>query len=416
MSEPLILVPDPTPWEAALSVVSAERRPVDADLVRRINDAWSCPIDLLPALAAHAGVRLWYADWSEFRKRSIVADAIQLACLEGTLAGVRRYLGYVDAQIRRVVRPPAKIFLTGGMTDASREAWIAGLAQIRFYPFDTRSSAAPLRTYLGARAWLGRTHLEASRGTEILGRRATIQLPGGPEVAADVDVDVVDVPGRELAERVRLAMVGDRTRVYLGRAFLGHGWLRRDRAADNVVTVRLSDGAPAAFSTIAGLTVQDVRPVRVFARAAATPGRAYLARRHAFLGRAFLRASRAPRLVYDRIALVDTTRRTPGTAPGGRAFLGRCRFGIRPWTAELLLEVPMTRPRWRVGVGRGSFLGRQHLRSADLEPLRRVGAAIDVARSADERILVSTEIVRTVRLSDGLKLGSFRLGQLVRRI
>lgn len=414
MSEPLCLVPDPTPWEAALSLTSAERRPIDADLVRRVFDEDDCPFELLPYLAAHSGVRLWYEDWSEFRKRSMIAETIRLRRQEGTLSGIKGYLGYVDATVRRVVKPPAKIFLVGGVTEEQREAYVAGLPQIRIYPFDTRSIARTSATFIvPGQAGLGRRFVRASRGSVLYGRRATLQLPGESERTASVTI--VDGLDGVAAERVGLPMTVGRERIYLGRGFIGVGHLRASRAAANLVTIRLADGAASSFSAVSGLAVQDVRPVRIFAGRSLPRARAFLARGHAPLGHRFLRESDGPRLIYDRVSLLPPRAAAPILGRGGRSYLGRSRFGIRPWTAELLVEVAMSRPRWRMGVGRTSHVGRAFLRPSDLEPVRRLGIAIATAKSADDTILTSTEVYRTVRLGDARRLGTFRLGQVMRR-
>jgi P2-related tail formation protein len=63
--------------------------------------------DMLPWLAAHESVDLWYSDWSEERKRLMIADAPALAKLVGTRAAAERFLDYVDAVIIHKVSYPA---------------------------------------------------------------------------------------------------------------------------------------------------------------------------------------------------------------------------------------------------------------------------------------------------------------------
>lgn len=412
MTAPSLLPGNSTPWEMALSETSAARRPLDADLVRRVRDPWACPAELLPYLAHALGLRLWFEDWSEYRKRSAIAQSITLRRLEGTLAGVERHLALVDTTIRHVVRPPATTYLSGGVSDADRERWIAGLPQIRFFPFATAGEAPAHRAFLGRRAWLGHMHVAASRGPQLHGRRATFQMPGLAE--APVTVDVLADLGEGPAERVRIDFEGARRRLFLGHGHVG-GWLRGSRAAGHVVSVRLSEDAPSAFVAASGLTVQDVRPVRVFARRTAPAGTCFLGRDHLGARHPHLRASAGPRLVYDRIALLDPNAAGTPELRRGRSFLGRCRLGIRPYHAELLLDVPMSRPRFRAGLGRRGFVGSGALRPASLEPVRRARRALGVAKALDDTILYDTEIWRPVALGSGLPLGSYSLGQLVRR-
>ena len=64
--------------------------------------------DILPWLAAHESVDLWFSDWTEARKRAMVADAPALAKLVGTRAAAQRFLDYVDAEIIHKVSYPQR--------------------------------------------------------------------------------------------------------------------------------------------------------------------------------------------------------------------------------------------------------------------------------------------------------------------
>ena len=64
--------------------------------------------DILPWLAAHESVDLWFSDWTEARKRAMVADAPALAKLIGTRAAAQRFLDYVDAEIIHKVSYPQR--------------------------------------------------------------------------------------------------------------------------------------------------------------------------------------------------------------------------------------------------------------------------------------------------------------------
>lgn len=406
----LTLLPDPTPWEQALSEASAAQRPVDADLVRRVWDPYGCPAALLHVLAHAHGVKLWYADWPEGRQRAMIAAAIRLARLEGTEAGLEGYLAFTDAAVRRVVRPPATPFAVRTMTDAERERWIGRLPQIRLYPYLTRRTAPPARAFgsgpAGFATFAGADHGEASRGPSLYGRRATFQLPGGPEVEAHVDL--LPVPGQAPAEQVRIGW-GRSARDFLGHCFAGAAHLQATRAATRVVTVRLADGAAPSYSAATGLSLQDVRPVRVHAVRTAPAGRAFVGRCH--LGSAHVVATAGPRLVFDRFALID-----PSVVPAirrGRSFAGRARFGIAPYTAEIRVEIAMRRPLAVAGVGTGQHL-TGFLRRGRLRPLARALDAAGAARALRDTILVDPAIHRTVTLGDARPLGSFALGQTVR--
>ena len=94
--------------------------------------------------------------------------------------------------------------------------------------------------------------------------------------------------------------------------------------------------------------------------------------------------------------------------------MGYARFGISPYTAEMRVEVPMYRPKIRMGIGRGQFL-RGFIKATDFTPLNNCLNAISAGRSLRDTVLVDTAIYQTVQLGMSKKLGSFKLNELVRR-
>jgi phage tail P2-like protein len=86
--------------EAALAQAATARAlPVPIDT---LWDPMRCPAALLPWLAWTLQVEDWDPIWSEARKRAIVAEAVAIHRLRGTLAAVRRVLrlaGYGEARI-----------------------------------------------------------------------------------------------------------------------------------------------------------------------------------------------------------------------------------------------------------------------------------------------------------------------------
>lgn len=136
-----LLPSNSTAWERAVSGASGERRPIDADIVRRVWDPWTCPAHILPFLAHAFSVDLWEDDWSETRQRVVIANAIRDQRNIGKLAGLRAYLGYMDVEIISTVRPPARIFSGRTMTRAEREAWLSELPQVRTFRILERGNA-----------------------------------------------------------------------------------------------------------------------------------------------------------------------------------------------------------------------------------------------------------------------------------
>jgi len=92
-------------FEEALADAMSDELPVPfIDLM----DPAETRADMLPWLAAHESVDLWFPDWAEVRKRDMIADAPALARLVGTRAAAQRFLDYVDADIIHKVSYPQR--------------------------------------------------------------------------------------------------------------------------------------------------------------------------------------------------------------------------------------------------------------------------------------------------------------------
>ncbi|MBY6244109.1 phage tail protein I, partial [Methylosinus sp. Sm6] len=93
MTAPAALLPPDSsdPWEIAQSLTSAARRPLDADIIRRVWNPATCPEELLPYLAWGLGFEIWDDDWPEAKKREIVANIWRYKRRKTTLAGIRDY-------------------------------------------------------------------------------------------------------------------------------------------------------------------------------------------------------------------------------------------------------------------------------------------------------------------------------------
>lgn len=403
------IVPPRTPVNTRIPATLVDRLlDLNAEEIRHLWDPWTCHIDALPYLAWALSVDIWDATWPEAKKRMVTANAFRDHQLKGTLAGIQTYLGYRDTIVRHVVLPPATVFGVQGITDADREAWIAHLPQIRIYPFLTTRTALATRAFMDGPAgkrFLSNAFAQASNGPNLYGRRATFQVPGQPEI--DAVVNEQPVYGQAPSEIVQVGYTGSK-RAFLGHAIMGHGFMQASRAGQRVVQVRLSDGAGPQYLAASGLQLQDIAPVRV-AQTRTAP--AY----RRFLGRTFWTASLyaeqsyAPRLIYDRFALI-----VPGIDPPlqhGHSFMGFSRFGITPFTAELRLELPMKRPRWRAGMGRRSFM-TGFIKTFDRTPLDNAREAIGRSRSLTDTILLDLENYSTVSLGQNHKLGTFKLGEI----
>ncbi len=93
------------PAERALAAAMSDDLPVP---IAEAVDPATAPVDLLPWLAVHDGVRLWFSDWPEAKKRRVIGEGLVAAWEVGTRAGEIRFLGYVDAALVDVVAHPAR--------------------------------------------------------------------------------------------------------------------------------------------------------------------------------------------------------------------------------------------------------------------------------------------------------------------
>lgn len=382
---------------------------LDTERIRNLWNPWKCHIDDLPWLAWALSVDLWSEAWPETKQRQVVADSFALHGLKGTEEGIRRHIALVDARLVRTIAPPARGYYTPALTDEGRKAWLNDLPQVRIYPFLTRRQAPRRRAFhrgsAGANAFydgpLGRySHFQASDGPLLYGRRATF-FDRGVEVPAQYEVLQDDFG--EIAERVRIRRTG-RKRAFYNHSFAGRAFYQKTEAELNVISVRLSDEANRQYATFSGSTVTDVRPERIFQGRTAPVGRRFYGRRKGHYLTSF-----APNLIFDRVTILDRTRL--GERQKVRSYWGHTRYGIKPFTAELKVEVPIQRPRSRMGRFVTGFW-----KKGDLSKLQSTLDAIRVSKSFRDTILVDTQVHRRVRLSDSPRLGTFKLGEMRRLV
>ncbi len=85
--KPLDLLPKArTPWEK--STAGALEDEIALDKPRDVKDPWSCPVELLPNLAAEESVDLWSSSWPEQLKRQAIAESWAKHRVKGTPAAM----------------------------------------------------------------------------------------------------------------------------------------------------------------------------------------------------------------------------------------------------------------------------------------------------------------------------------------
>ena len=118
------------PLERSLEqVVALADLPIPA--LANLSDPWTIDARYLPWLAYRFAVEIWDENWSEEKRRSIIASAIRLQRIKGTLAGIREYVGAAGGELVSVRLPPGKSFLGESLTREQRESYLSRLPQIR---------------------------------------------------------------------------------------------------------------------------------------------------------------------------------------------------------------------------------------------------------------------------------------------
>lgn len=105
------------PFERAVAAGMSDDLPVP---FAELMDPYQTREDLLPWLAAHHSVDLWYDDWPVARKREIIAQYAGVSTiypgeslpeLKGTFEGLKRYLWFVDAEVLARIAYPARFVI-----------------------------------------------------------------------------------------------------------------------------------------------------------------------------------------------------------------------------------------------------------------------------------------------------------------
>ncbi len=195
----------PSHWTRALAAAMSDELPVP---IAEALDPSAAPMALLPWLAVHDGVRLWFSDWSAQTKRSVTTEALIAAWEVGTRAGASRYLSYVDATLVDAVAYPTR-FVMGRA--------VVGRTPIGHGPFLARYLVR-VETRHSSRAFvLGRSAL-ASRDQIEAAVPHLIVTPGGSEINGSV----LRSPSREPLRRCLVALRAAKAAETEIRVHFGH--------------------------------------------------------------------------------------------------------------------------------------------------------------------------------------------------
>lgn len=409
-----LLIPDPTPWEKAVEQTSAERwRDLDIGIIHRARDPWTAPGHLLNFLAFNRSVDIWSEDWGDVKKRAVIFSAPMDHRKKGTKGGLRRYLQIAGAELLTVRTPPSGYRMGRAMTDAEREAWLSQYPEIRIYRGRRRFDMNGLvlrRSFIGGRSSHGPSWLAPDDALSYAIPQAYLYDRGVETRLITIRRDVArrqEIVEQTLEIRVPKVMHG----LYLGRKFIRARPLHKDDAVDRVYTIRTQQTQTVIDSTKLAIDLArpDLDPIDI--RSEFVAERFVLhglvcGRRR--LGRTFLAPETATDHLFTRTRLFDPLRPLPRRSSGG-AVIGRDYINIAHHNARIRVRINEKLPR------RGLIIGKHlvgfippHIDAA----YKLAMAAIRASKRLSDKILVETTTKDHVTVQNGLKVGTFKIGEM----
>lgn len=405
MSEPVSLqAQNATPLMRAVSLTLAERRPIGPGDLATLWDPMRAPAAVLPYLAAAHGVSVWRSDWSDDRKRRVIARSIDLKRRRGTVPCFEGHLEFVDAELLQVIAPPSRAVVLQALTPAERAAWLAQFPELRIYYFRNRNKQ---RGVMSPGVWRSPIlTVRSSQAARYAGARAVV-VDQGVERSAIVQTAS---GASDFAQTVQVAIAQrGRRRFVPGVPGLGFRFACSSDAADRLYVLRAGDSGPETAKP--GLRPIDVRPERVAGRVsglpAVTPG-------HALGGPfRFLLNSRAREGVYDSVRLFDPARARAGKVRQRAGLtLGQSRLGQPAFHLELAVDLSFKRRKARRLPNLPGFV-----QAFDPTRTEEAMAAIRAAKLGRDKVQVRTALHRRITLGDAPPLnGTVRLGQIIRSL
>lgn len=389
-----ILPNNATEFERAMASQVDRMLELDTERIRNLWNPWKCHIDELPYLAWTMSVDIWDPTWDEFKRRSVVARAIRHHSLKGTLGGLEAYAELVGARIVRATVPPAKVFSGASLTREEREAWLSRLPQVRVWRQYERGTAG-FRMFFGG----------ANRPSYMTMLPPDGRHPGGAHKHFPHPNDAI----HRLRRRARWVVSGQETdarvenfesyfRVFRKgskphSAFAGpplSNILRKTKrfyvpstAHERVVTIE-----PRPVSAWRSTVGPSLRPVtsepEIVAQRSHEGKAVYVGRP---LGARYFQPSSAPYRLFERYAVNDGS--LIAKSRPTVQFMGVGRYGMKPHTAELKIEIRGKRRAWAAGDGIVTARSRFWVPHND-EPLRKTRSALVSAKRLSDRILLDT--------------------------
>jgi len=396
------IIPHTTPLERDVEKVTAfPDLPIDA--LASFVDPRRVDVRFLPWLAYRFSVDIWNDDWTEAKKRDVIAQQFDLHRLKGTKEGIARMLRVVDSTLLQSKAFPQRAFATGAITKEQRDAWLARMPQVRIY-FVSQRGKANAAGFAG-HAIAGRLFARFDAAASIYGRRATIRYPDGTELPLRRSAIETTTETRVAKEFDRIHLPGEAGPAFFaGRSFAGHAFVTKKNKQASIVSVSLDRAYDSRTSRLhlstasPGLDPIDVKYERFADRRPRGPALFV----GDYIGHRFAMRDDADQHIYDRIFLHDPNVDAPWVR--GHTFAGHTRIGMKPFNAELLVEVTTKTTRLAAFSGR-FFVGRAFATKENLQKAKLSYAAVRRSKAARDRVKVETQTIRRIKFGDGFKFG-----------
>ncbi|WP_343560416.1 phage tail protein I [Kiloniella sp. b19] len=92
-----LLPPNSTALERSLDLSQNRITNLPVGDIRKLWNAWDCPVQFLPALAWQVSVDYWDPNWSEFVQRQVIDAAFRIHRIKGTTGAIKLAVDSVNA-------------------------------------------------------------------------------------------------------------------------------------------------------------------------------------------------------------------------------------------------------------------------------------------------------------------------------
>lgn len=406
-----LLTGEAAPWERAMEKTSAERWPLDWELLRTLHVPDLIPADKLAILAWALSVDLWDPAWPIEKKRSVVRSAIADHSLKGTVAGVRRYLEIEDAELIQLLAPPQRTFASRTLTKAEYDEWLSQMPQLRVYlqskPGDGRGLDFTGDGFAAGYDFDQESSAHAfgrlDAGAAIYGRFPYLYRPDGsltPLKTATIVETIESRPGLTM-EQYMIPGIGGFA--FAGSSYAADAFANDEKVAPEAFTVALEDQYDHATSSLSlNTATPGYRPINVrFDRASEIGnGGPYAFVGDFYANGYFVGFDEARWMIFDRVHLLDPTIAAP--LIDALSFANHTRVSMDAFTFEAMVDAKTFAA---AGAGfDGEFVGETYARPEDLTKIDRALDAVAIAKGYRDKGLVTFETTRPREWGDGLPM------------